>query len=111
MYDPRHVISQLMIRWEQSYGETIGVEEIRRHLSRLLDEAQKRELDAVFSSWSGKQLKEALDATFDLSDEKPVVAEIATSEPSMSPFQVSYAKEVYTPKKPKGRPKGSKNKS
>lgn len=73
MNDPKQVISQLAKRWLAAYGETLGTEEIRRHLSRLLSDLQKREIEQVFANWSGEQLMGAIDATFDLDDGGGVV--------------------------------------
>jgi hypothetical protein len=78
MNDPKVVIGQLAKRWLSQYGETLGTEEIRRHLSRILSELQKREIEQVFANWSGEELLEAINATFDLDDGGGVVR---TKEP------------------------------
>ncbi len=68
MYDPKTVLRQMAKRWEQSYQEALGSEVIKRHLIRLLDEAQKKELNAVFGNWPGDALLQAIDAIDELDD-------------------------------------------
>ena len=101
MNDPKTVIQNLRNRWMSKYGEDIGSEEIRRHLSKMLSDLQRRELDAVFSNWSGEDLLQAINATFDL-DEPAIEA------PSVM-FTLDDNAEPQTPiepaKKPRGRPR------
>lgn len=76
MYDPKSVILQLAKRWEASYHEVLGTEELKRHLLRMLDEAQRKELASVFSGWSGEALLAAVDCLDDLDDGHGVIAPI-----------------------------------
>lgn len=80
MYDPKTVISQLALRWEASYHEQLGTEELKRHLCRLLDEAQKKELNAVFATWPGSDLLAAIDCLDDMDDGRGCIG-LATDKP------------------------------
>jgi hypothetical protein len=119
MNDPKVVIGQLAKRWLSQYGETLGTEEIRRHLSRILSELQKREIEQVFANWSGEQLLDAINATFDLDDGQGVVR-VKPLEAGLCP-PATAADTEYLPiedafpadlpvKRKGGRPPGSKNK-
>lgn len=81
MYDPKQVILQLAKRWEASYNEVLGTEELKRHLLRMLDEAQRKELASVFSGWSGEQLLAAVDCLDDLDDGHGVIAPVTEKPP------------------------------
>lgn len=120
MNDPKVVIGQLAKRWSSQYGETLGTEEIRRHLSRLLSELQKREIEQVFANWSGEELLEAINATFDLDDGGGVVR-TKPLETGLCPPAAPLEDTEYLPiedafpadlpvKRKGGRPPGSKNK-
>jgi hypothetical protein len=101
------------------YGEDIGSEEIRRHLSKMLSDLQRRELDAVFSNWSGEDLLQAINATFDL--DEPEVTEddllslqaemnkqLSKAVQSMGDKTLDSILNAEPVKKPRGRPRKAK---
>ena len=128
MNDPKSVILSLSRRWLSQYGETLGTEEIRRHLSRILTEVQKREIEQVFANWTGEEISRAIEVTFDLDNGEGIVAEkalpliadlppvedieyIPLCEISDVIHQTIEAFPKECPTKKRGRPAGAKNKA
>ena len=129
MNDPIQVIRSLSARWTKQYGETLGTEEIRQHLSRLLSDVQKKEIEQVFANWTGEELLKAIETTFDLDDGNGVIGKdqpamkvdalIATLPPVEDTEYIPLCElhsDVYrslpdVPVKRRGRPAGAKNKA
>lgn len=129
MNDPIQVIRSLSARWTAQYGETLGTEEIRRHLSRILTEVQKREIEQVFANWTGEELTKAIEVSFGLDDGKGIIGKdqpamkvnslIATLPPVEDTEYIPLCElhsDVYrslpdAPVKRRGRPAGAKNKA